>query len=310
MVAYAGNAPLSPRVVDLSELVAEMNMLVGVSLSKRAVVNFHLARDLSPIECDPSQIRQVVMNLLTNASEALGEEEGQINVETRRGEPTADGTDRVVLEVRDTGCGMDEGTRLRMFDPFFTTKFTGRGLGLAAALGIARRHQASIEVESAIGQGTVVRVCFSASSRGVSGAVRASSPDSWRPGGTILVVDDEPALRSMAQRVLRREGFVVLSAADGREALALLHEHRQEIRAVLLDLTMRGMSGSEVLSALRMLHGDLPVVVCSGYSEEEIASRLGGVVPDAVLLKPFRPPELLARLRELLERPRDGTKHR
>ena len=302
MLAYAGNAPLSARVVDLSELVAEMNMLVGVSLSKRAVVNFQLALDLPPIECDSSQIRQIAMNLLTNASEALGEGEGRIDVETRR-EPTTDGTDLVVLEVRDTGCGMDEDTRMRIFDPFFTTKFAGRGLGLAAALGIARRHQASIEVESAMGQGTAVRVCFPASSRGVSGSVRASSRDSWRPGGTILVVDDEPALRSMAKRVLGRAGFVVLSAADGREALALFRERRREIRAVLLDLTMPGIPGSEVLSALRVLEAEVPVVVCSGYSEREIASRLGEVVPDAVLLKPFRPPELLARLREVLERP-------
>jgi PAS domain S-box-containing protein len=310
MVAYAGNAPLSARVLDLSELVSEMKVLVGVSLSRRAVVNFHLAQDLPPIECDPSQIRQIAMNLLTNASEALGEEEGRIDVETRRGEPAADGTERVVLEVRDEGCGMDEDTRLRMFDPFFTTKFAGRGLGLAAALGIARRHQASIEVESAIGEGTTVRVSFLASSRGVGGGVKASPRDSWRPGGTILVVDDEPAVRNMAKRVLRRAGFVVLSAADGREALALFRERREEIGAVLLDITMPGIAGSEVLSALRLLRPDVPVVVCSGYSESEISSRLGEAVPDAVLLKPFRRPELLARLREVLERPRDGAKHR
>ncbi len=309
MLAYAGNAPLSLQVVDLSELVAEMKPLVGVSHSKNAVVSFHLGRELSPIECDPSQIRQVVLNLLTNASEALGANEGRIDVATRQGEPTADGRDRVVLEVRDTGCGMDESTRLRMFDPFFTTKFTGRGLGLAAVLGIVRRHQASIEVESRSGEGTAVRLCFPSSCRGVSAAVMASSRDGWQPDGAILVVEDEPALRSMAIRTLRRAGFSVLSAAEGREALALFHEHRQEIRAVLLDLTMPGMSGSEMLSALRLLKADLPVVVCSGHGEHEIVSRLEGLVPDALLLKPFRPADLLSRLRQVLERPRDSVKH-
>ncbi|HXV37727.1 MAG TPA: MASE1 domain-containing protein, partial [Myxococcota bacterium] len=257
MVAYAGNAPISMRVVNLSELIAEMDMLVGVSLSKRALVSFNLARDLPPIECDPSQVRQIVMNLLTNASEALGERAGRIDVETRLAEPAADGAERVMLEVRDDGCGMDDATRMRMFDPFFTTKFAGRGLGLAAALGIARRHQASIEVESAVGRGTTVRVCFPASPRERSAPFAASPGDGWRGTGTVLVVEDEPALRRMTAGILAGAGFGVLTAADGREALALLRAHRHEIRAVLLDLTMPGISGSEVLSALRALDPDV-----------------------------------------------------
>ncbi len=303
LLAYAGLAPLSTRPIDLSELVAEMNVLVGASLSKKARLDFKLAAGLPPIECDPSQIRQIAMNLLTNASEALGEGEGWIHVETRRGEPGADGVDEVVLEVRDTGCGMDEATQLRMFDPFFTTRFAGRGLGLAAALGIVRRHHGSIEVESRVGQGTCVRVRLPAAARGPAEAVAEAPGRAWRPGGTILVVDDEPALRSMAKRVLTGAGFDVLSAADGREALALFRERPREIRAVLLDPTMPGLSGVEVMSA-RAIRADLPVVVCSGYGEAEIASRFGTERPGALLSKPFQPMELLSRVREAIEEPR------
>jgi CheY-like chemotaxis protein len=273
------------------------------------LVSFNLARGLPPIECDPSQVRQIVLNLLTNASEALGERAGRIDVETRRAEPSADGAERIMLEVRDEGCGMDEATRMRMFDPFFTTKFAGRGLGLAAALGVARRHQASIEVESEVGRGTTVRVFFQASARERSAPFAASPGDGWQGSGTILVVEDEPALRRMTARILAGAGFSVLSAAEGPEALALFRAHRQDIRAVLLDLTMPGVSGSEVLSALRALDPNVRVVICSGYSEVEVCSRLDAA-PDAVLLKPFRPRELLARLREVLARPRDAAPRR
>jgi PAS domain S-box-containing protein len=300
MLAYAGMAPFAARSVDLSALIEEMGALAAASLSKKARLRFRLAPGLPGVAGDPSQIRQLAMNLLTNASEALGAEEGSIVVETRLGEPDAD---EVVLEVRDSGCGMDEATRARMFDPFFTTKFPGRGLGLAAAVGIARLHRASIEVESEVGQGTLVRVRFPAA---VPGEARAAPepPEEWRPGGTIVVVDDEPALRSVARRVLVRAGFDVLSAAGGREALEVFRESAEAIRAVLLDLTMPGLSGAEVLSAMRALRPDVAVVAMSGYSEAEMAARFGAEAPDALLAKPFQARDLLSRLREVIEKPR------
>jgi len=304
MLAYAGKAPLVTRLVDLSDLVAEMHPLLGASLSKKARVSFRLARDLPPIECDPSQIRQIVMNLLANASEALGTEEGWIDVETRRGEPDADGRESVLLEVRDTGCGMDGETRARMFDPFFTTKAAGRGLGLAAALGVVTRHRGRLDVESAVGKGTVVRLQLPASPRQAPRAAAAAPSDPWRPGGTILVAEDDLALRLAVERMLSAVGFAVLGASDGREALEVFTAHADEIDAVLLDLTMPVLSGAEVLPALRALRSGVPVVVWTGYSEAELASRLGREKPDVVLSKPLQPSDLLEGLRQALERPK------
>jgi PAS domain S-box-containing protein len=301
MLAYAGGTPLVTQIVDLSTLVAEMNVLLGASLSKKAKLRFELARDLPPVECDPSQVRQVVMNLLTNASEALRGEEGRIDVATRRVPADSSAAEQVELEVRDTGCGMDGETRVRMFDPFFTTKFTGRGLGLAAALGIVRRHQASIDVESEVGRGTVVRVRFAASAHPVSEAMTPSR-DAWKPTGTVLVVEDEDELRTAVGRALGGAGFSVLSAVSGREALETFRERSAEIRVVLLDLTMPDLSGAEVLPALRAIRADVPIVVWSGYAEAEIARRLRGARPDGVLLKPSSLAELLGGLRKALER--------
>jgi PAS domain S-box-containing protein len=300
MLAYAGGTPLVTQLVDLSALVAEMDVLLGASLSKKAKLRFDLEQDLPAIECDPSQLRQVVMNLLTNASEALRDAEGRIDVATRRVPAGPDAGEQLELEVRDTGCGMDPETRARMFDPFFTTKFTGRGLGLAAALGIVRRHQASIDVESEVGRGTVVRVRFAASSRPRSEA--APPPrEAWTPEGTILVVEDEDELRTAVGRALGGAGFSVLSARDGREALETFRERSAEIRVVLLDLTMPDLSGAEVLPALRAIRADVPIVVWSGYAEAEIGRRLRGARPDGVLLKPSSLEELLAGLRAAVE---------
>jgi PAS domain S-box-containing protein len=301
LLAYAGGAPLVTRDVDLSALVAEMDVLLEASLPKKARSSFDLEPGLPLVEADPAEIRQVVMNLVANASEALGEDGGYVHVATRRGEPGPDGAACVELEVRDTGCGMDEETRARMFDPFFTTKFAGRGLGLAATLGIARRHRASLEVETAVGRGTAVVLRFAASPRRASEAPVETRP-AWTPGGAVLVVDDEAELRAAVARALGGAGFTVLSASDGVEALDVFRRHAGQLRAVLLDLTMPDLSGAEVLSALRALHPDVPVVVWSGHTEAEIAARLRGEKPDAVLLKPSTLSELLAGLQSAIER--------
>jgi len=323
MLAYSGKGRFVVQPLDLSALVDEMAHLLEASISKKASLRRELERSLPPVEVDATQIRQLVMNLITNASDALGEGAGSIVLRTRPvPDPAGETGDRVdaelarrgavALEVEDTGCGMDAETRSRVFDPFFTTKFTGRGLGLAAALGIVRGHRGRIDVESLPGKGTRFRILLPVSVQGVRPALaQAAAPLSGERGrGRVLVVDDEHMVRSMASRTLRESGFEVLCAADGHEALGLLDDGGGVPEAVLLDLTMPRMGGEETLRELRRRAPEVPVVLTSGYSESEIATRFEGVRLEGFLHKPFRPAELVARIQEALARAGAGSRAR
>jgi two-component system, cell cycle sensor histidine kinase and response regulator CckA len=314
MLAYSGRGQFVLERADLSRIVAEVTRLLGTLISKKATLRLDLASGLPPVEADPSQLRQVVMNLVTNASDSLGDGSGMIRLATSvralgPGDvPRIDSSsslpagDYVVLEVTDSGCGMTEDTRKRIFDPFFTTKFTGRGLGLAAVQGIVRGHGGGIQVESAPGEGTTFRVLFpvvegkladSESKREIAGE--------WRGEGTILVVDDEPAVRELATIIIERSGFTVVTASDGNEAVARFTERQDEIRAVILDLTMPGMDGSEVYRRLQEIRPGMRVVVCSGYNMQDFQARFGDSGTAAFLRKPYVPAGLIGRLREVLE---------
>jgi len=188
-----------------------------------------------------------------------------------------------------------------MFDRFFSTKAPGRGLGLAAALGVVRGHRGQLEVQSAPGEGTAVRLYLPASPRTAGQAPAPAPPEDGRPGGTILVVEDDSTLRAAVERALAANGFGVLTACDGSEAVELFRVHASQIEAVLLDLTLPGLSGAEVLPALRALRRDVPVVVWSGYSDAEIAAHFAGAAPDAVLAKPLQPKDPFAALRSAIE---------
>jgi two-component system cell cycle sensor histidine kinase/response regulator CckA len=318
MLAYSGKGKFVVESLDLSKLVEEMAHLLRVSVSKKAILRFNLADHLPAIHADATQIRQVVMNLITNASDALGPRSGVVVVNTGvtyadraylSATPTHDELPAgyyVYVEVTDTGCGMDADTLTRIFDPFFTTKFSGRGLGLSAVLGIVRGHHGALKVDSAPGRGTTFRVLFprseapESSGEAATGEKSTTGPD-WRGTGTLLVVDDEEAVRIVAKMTLERFGFSVLTAGDGQEALECFRAHAGEITAVLLDMTMPKMSGEEVFQELRRIRPDIPIILSSGYDEEDAVSLFTGQKLAGFVQKPYRPMELLEKVRTVLQ---------
>jgi two-component system cell cycle sensor histidine kinase/response regulator CckA len=316
MLAYSGKGSFVVSSIDLAQLVHDTGHLLEAVISKNASMEL-LLDEVPPVEGDATQLRQVVMNLITNASDALDGERGDVRVTTRLieadagdlagyhfGDALSEGA-YVCIEVSDSGCGMDDETAARIFDPFFTTKFTGRGLGLAAVLGIVRAHRGAIQVESKPGRGTTFRLLLPPSSRrpSESESPMEADPKRWLGSGTILVVDDEPSIRRLVGRALERAGFDVLEAKSGREALDLFPEHAARIVAILLDLTMPDLGGEETFTALRELGADVPIVLCSGYSESEVRAGFEGAGPSEFLHKPFTAVTMLAVLRRVLDAP-------
>jgi two-component system, cell cycle sensor histidine kinase and response regulator CckA len=304
LLAYSGRGAVESCQLDLSREVREMATLLRTAISKQATLEWDLAAELPAVTADPTQIRQIVMNLITNASDALGEGAGTITLRTgvvESPDSAAEPTVSVFLEVSDTGCGMDSGTLQRIFDPFFSTKFSGRGLGLAAVMGIVESHQGYVRIRTAPDEGTTFRVVLPAVTGEADVAPRRLSGAGWRGRGTVLVVEDEEGVREVVGRMLERLGFHVITAVDGHDALRVLGEHDGEVTAVLLDLSMPRMGGPETVRLLRQRSPELPVVLMSGYTEEDVASKildgLGGGV--RFLHKPFLSEDLSSVLRQL-----------
>ncbi|HET8833096.1 MAG TPA: ATP-binding protein [Gemmatimonadales bacterium] len=307
LLAYSGRGAVERRHLDLSEEVREMATLLRTAISKQAGLVWDLATDLPAISAGPTQVRQIVMNLLTNASDALGDASGTITLRTGRAEDPRAGSgthDFVFLEVTDTGCGMDAGTLQRIFDPFFSTKFSGRGLGLAAVMGIVESHHGHIRIRTAPGDGTTFRILFPAVGAPADDIERPrTSGADWRGRGTVLLAEDEEGVREVVGRMLERMGFRVLPAQDGMAALEALDRSGGAITAVLLDVSMPRMGGSEVLRRIRETRPDLPVILMSGYTEQEVASKLlnGDQSATGFLQKPFLPEDLASVLRHLAQ---------
>jgi PAS domain S-box-containing protein len=306
MLHYAGTGMLELRPVDLSDLADRMPQLFEGATLGRAQLRLEVERDLPPVWGDPGRLAQVVRNLLANAGEA-SPEGGTIALRMSAsdldraalsrcflGQPLAEGR-YVRVEVEDAGPGMDAETRDRLFDPFFSTKFTGRGLGLAAVLGIVRSHEGAIEVQSAPGRGTRVAVWLPTSDP-ASRPGRVPAADGG--GAKVLVVDDDEAARELAAETLRRAGFVPICVADGDDALAWLREEAAGVRAVVLDHPLPAAGGGDVLAALRQARPDVPVVLVSGHAPGAAARDVG-----ALLQKPYLPAELARRVREALGNP-------
>lgn len=310
MLAYSGKGRFVVQKVDLNAFIEETTHLLRLSISKQAVLRFNLSPALPLIEADVTQIRQVIMNLVINASEAIGARSGVIGISTGLARvdraylgdtllsPDLPEGNYVYLEVSDNGCGMSPETQAKIFEPFFTTKFAGRGLGLAAVLGIVRGHKGALKVYSEPGKGTTFKLLFPCAA-GSAEAVASNDADAqaWRGQGRVLVADDEETVRTTAALMLKKLGFETELAVDGSEAVAVFQGDPARYALVLLDLTMPHLDGEQVFAELRRLRPEVRVVLMSGFSEQEVAARFTGKGPSGFLQKPFA----LEALREVLQ---------
>ncbi len=303
MLAYSGRGKFVIESLDMNLLLEEMLHMLEVSISKKALLRFNLTKPLSLVEADATQMRQIIMNLVINASEAIGDKSGVITVATGcmecdrsylkdawLDENLSDGL-YVYLEISDSGCGMDKDTMAKLFDPFFTTKFTGRGLGMAAVLGIIRGHRGAIKVYSEPGKGSSFKILLPVSGRPEEIFSSDSEIDDWRGSGTVLLVDDEETVRSIGSEMLKALGFEVIAADDGCLAVETF-KSRDDICLVILDLTMPHMDGEQCFRELRRLSPDLKVIMSSGYNEHEVTRRFVGKGLAGFIQKPYKLSEL------------------
>lgn len=314
MLAYSGKGHFVVQQLDLNALIEDTTRLLQVSISKRAVLQFHLTPELPAILGDATQLRQVVMNLVINASEALGETSGVISITT--GVTRADhaylaGTffapdlpegDYLFLEIADTGVGMTPEVLGRIFDPFFTTKFTGRGLGLAAVLGIVRGHRGALTATSERGRGTTFRILLPCA----DGPVDTPIPDggaepAWRGSGLALVADDEESVRATVARMLEMIGFTTRLAEDGQVAVEAFRAAPERFNLVVLDLTMPHMDGEEAFRQIRELRTDTRVLLMSGFNEQQAIERFTGKGLAGFLQKPFTVHALREKLQHIFQ---------
>ena len=314
MLAYAGKGSFLLKRIHLQALVEDMTSLLNASISKKVALNLNIRQGLPPIQADPSQIRQIIMNLIINASEAIGEDSGAITVsvgvveceggapdKTYLGEEVTPGR-YVCLEVTDNGCGMDEATRQRIFEPFFTTKFTGRGLGMSAVLGIIKAHNGFLQLSSVPGKGSTFKIHFPAAvtGDGASRPVHKVTPPLWRQGATVLLVDDEQMVSDVGRMLLESLGLSVLTAANGCEAVEAYRAHPAPIDLVLLDMNMPVMDGAETFSELRRHDPNACVVITSGFSGQDITARFASGELAGFIHKPYTIDGLKHLLTEIL----------
>jgi len=302
MLAYSGQGGFIKDDVNITLLVEEALQLIDISVPKNISLRLELSNSLYPVYADKTQMQQIIMNLVTNAAESIGEDEvGSITISTRLIQAEKQDLESryikekcepgpyVLLEVLDNGCGMDAETQSRMFEPFFTSKFAGRGLGMSALLGIVRSHAGTVQVNSVVGRGSCFKVLLPVSHETVVNLVEAI-PESLQDGdvsATVLVIDDEVMVRSVVERLLKRIGCKVILAADGKQGIEAYQKHKDEISMVLLDMMMPVMGGKETLKRLREMDASLPVFICSGYSNENVSGQFDTVQPNGILQKPF-----------------------
>jgi PAS domain S-box-containing protein len=313
MLAYSGKGQFSIAPLDLNQTVQEISHLIAVSMSKKVTLRYDLQPNLPVMTADAAQIQQVVMNLMTNASEAIGDGEGEVTLKTSLktwlaedlaplfpGQALEPGA-FLLLEVNDTGMGMSPQVQARIFEPFYTTKFTGRGLGLSSMQGIVRGHGGGIRIDSKVGQGTTFLLAFPVGHLEESREENAPSEEPWRGAGTILLVDDEEDLLRVTARLLQNQGFDVVTARDGRQALDLFQQDPKAYRAVLMDFTMPRMNGLDAFREMQRLDPGCRVILASGYQDLSAISNGEDLPLVGFLRKPFSRKELIQVLRKALE---------
>ena len=321
LLAYSGKGKFLSDRFDLNRLVEENAQLLELSVPKNTQLRYQLDSSVLCIYGDIGQIQQVVMNLIINAGESFGQHPGYITVHTRRIDITQNDGEYwnytnnplppgayASLQVSDTGQGIKPELLARIFDPFFTTKFTGRGLGLAAVLGIIRGHHGGIRIQSEAGKGTDFEVVFPlADASKMIGAQETKEPPAINgEGRTILVIDDEPSILELLTDVFSEANFKVIEAINPMEGIELYRRHRHTIAMVILDYSMPGMDGKAAFEALVHIDKDVIVALCSGYTEEEIKSAFGNIRPHAFIQKPYKPSVLLAEVSSILAQGKSG----
>jgi len=313
LMIYCGKEGLAFELVDLSLLIEEMLQLLQVSISKHISLKMDLGKDLPAVEAAPQQIREIVMNLVTNAAEAIGERDGVIRVSTalvkvgtHSDVPNAENLTQcnyLALDVSDTGCGITLEVQAKLFDPFFTTKGAGRGLGLALIQGIVRAHGGTIHVRSALGQGTTFQVTLPCAGKitEAHGEIPTAIAEQFEPrSATILVVEDEELLRLSISKALQKRGFSVVEASDGSAAMDLIHANTEGINVVLLDFTLPGLSSREVFEETQRIQPDLKIVLTSAYSKETVEASFAGLRVAHFIRKPFQLDGLMVVLNDVL----------
>ena len=312
MLAYSGKGKFVVEALNLSQIITEMEHILSVSVSKKALVRYDLADDLLSVEADATQLQQVIMNLVINASDAIGDKSGTIAVST--GMMDCDHAylqeswlqdsplpgRYVFVEVADTGCGIAPEKINRIFEPFFSTKFTGRGLGMAAVLGIVRGHNGAIKIYTELNQGSTFKVLIPASTLPIIEQAPRVETAPLQESGFVLLVDDEETVRNIGVEMLSEFGFKTLIAADGKEALKIFKQQHKQIRFVLMDLTMPRMNGEEAFREFRRVDPAVKVIICSGYNEQEVSQKFVGKGLAGFLKKPYLFSDLQEKIQKLL----------
>jgi CheY-like chemotaxis protein len=318
MLAYAGKTQFFMKSLNVSALLNDMLKMLKSTISQNVVIKPLLGTDIPVIKADAAQIRQVIMNLIINAAEAIGEAQGEVCVsltktEIRPEQPEKDHLGKIIppdwyicLEVTDNGCGMDDVTKKRIFEPFYSTKFTGRGLGMSENLGIITAHKGAMQISSHPGHGSSFKIYLPVltSDTAREALLQQAAPSAWQGSGTILLVEDEPQLMTVAKNLMKALGFMVFEATNGREALEQYRKNAEYINLVVTDVGMPIMDGYELFRELKKITPELPIIVSSGFGDVDVTSKITGGEIAGLLSKPYR----FDQLRDVLKSVVEGAK--
>ena len=313
MLAYSGKGQFVIKPLNLSAMTSDVSKLLEVSIAKNITLSYQLAEPLPTVDADAAQMQQVIMNLVINASDAIGSKEGQISLQTGVMHATQHelektclhneipAGDYVFLKVSDTGCGMDAQTQQKIFEPFFTTKDTGHGLGMSAVLGIVHGHHGALLLHSEPNQGTTFKLLLPISTQAMESELPTVTSQQTTPSsGTILIVDDEESIRETASMILEDIGFDTLTATDGVDGIHVYCQNQEHIVAVLMDMSMPKMDGQNCFTELKNINKDVKVILSSGYNEQEATSRFAGKGLAGFIQKPYHPEELQQKIKALM----------